>query len=268
MCPDSPDPVLAAADLLWQSWQTGRAIGFLPAALRPGTRQAGYAVQARLEARSAQPLYGWKIAATSEAGQRHIGVSGPLAGRLLAERVHRVGEPFSMAGNRMAVAEPEFAWVLGADLAPGPQPRPVAAVMAAVDALRLAIEVPNSRFVDFVHAGEAQLIADNACAHDFLEGPEALGDWRTQDLVHHRVTASVTGRARTYTREGVGAQVLGDPRMALAWLVNELNAQGLTLRAGQVITTGTCMPPLEIEAGDEVLADFGSLGRVGARFID
>ena len=66
-------------------------------------------------------------------------------------------------------------------------------------------------------------------------------------------------------RDGIGANVLGDPRVALTWLVNELSALGLTLRAGEVVTTGTCLVPLEIPPGDRVAMDFGALGRVECR---
>ena len=56
--------------------------------------------------------------------------------------------------------------------------------------------------------------------------------------------------------------MLGDPRIALTWLVNELSAHGLTLRAGEVVTTGTCVKPVEIAAGNRVRGDFGVLGGV------
>jgi 2-keto-4-pentenoate hydratase len=62
--------------------------------------------------------------------------------------------------------------------------------------------------------------------------------------------------------------VLGDPRTALTWLVNELRGLGLILEAGQFVTTGTCMKPLEIEPGDAVTADFGVLGAVSLRAVD
>jgi 2-keto-4-pentenoate hydratase len=61
---------------------------------------------------------------------------------------------------------------------------------------------------------------------------------------------------------GKGANVLGSPRIAMTWLVNELSAHGITARAGEVVTTGTCLVPMAIAAGDHVEGDFGSLGKV------
>lgn len=216
-----------------------------------------------MQACAAQTLAGWKLAATSIPGQRHIGVAGPMAGRLLANRASPGGSELSLAGNLMRVAEPEFAFVLGRDLPPRAAPYAVPEVMGAVANLRLAIEVPDSRYRDFVHAGEAQLIADNACAHELILGPVVQADWRRLDLAAHRVQAEVVGR---YVREGSGAAVLGDPRIALTWLVNELSRLGETARTGQVVITGTCMASLEIQEGDEVRVDFGVLGSTQVRF--
>jgi 2-keto-4-pentenoate hydratase len=137
------------------------------------------------------------------------------------------------------------------------------AVLAAVEALHPAIEIPDSRFEDFAAVGAPQLIADNSCAHLFVLGPEATADWRTMDLAEHTVMDRVAGR---YERHGKGANVLDDPRLALTWLVNELSQLGITLRAGQVVTTGTCVTPLEIVPGDAVLASLGRLGEVSVSF--
>ncbi|MGJ4951199.1 2-keto-4-pentenoate hydratase [Bradyrhizobium sp. HKCCYLS20291] len=258
----TPDQTAAASEILRGHWRDGRKLAELPADLRPRDRAEGYAVQAVLEQHSKAPLYGWKIAATSEAGQRHINVAGPLAGRILAETVLPDGGIASMAGNAMRVAEPEFAFRFGADLPPRAAPYDVAEVLAAVATLHPAIEIPDSRFADFVSAGEAQLIADNACAHLFVLGAPTTADWRSRDLVEERPRITVSGRDFI----GHGRNVLGDPRVALAWLVNEVSALGVPVRAGQVVTTGTCHPPLPIDAGDDMLADFGDLGRVSVRF--
>lgn len=91
--------------------------------------------------------------------------------------------------------------------------------------LHTAIEMPDPRGTDIVTVGAAQLIADNACAHRFVLGPQAPAHWRGLDLAAH----------------------------------------GLTLAAGQVLTTGTCVIPLEIAPGDTVSGDYGVFGTVGMR---
>lgn len=253
----------AAADLLFHHWQAGTLIDGLPEPMRPATRADGYAIQAQFEHKSKQPLFGWKIAATSKAGQAHINVDGPLAGRLLAERVIPFGQPVPIGANQMLVAEPEFAFRMAQDLPSRATPYSVDEVMSAVGALHLAIEIPDSRYTSFVSVGAAQLIADNACAHEFILGPEAPRLWRDLDLVLHAVTGTVAGKL---TRAGAGANVLGDPRIGLTWLANELSQLGITLRAGEVVTTGTCMIPLPIAPGDVVTIDYGILGSMTVSF--
>lgn len=257
----------SAARLIWQQWQAGSSFTGLPEDCRPTTRMAGYAAQACLPQVSGRNVLGWKIAATSLAGQKHINVSGPLAGRILSGQVLPPDDLVPPEGNRMRVAEPEMAFVMGRDLPARTEAYVEAEVMAAVSCLHPSLEIPNSRFAVFTEAGEAQLLADNACAHQFILGPQAPVLWRTLDLSRHPVHARVTHRdGNSWTRDGSGAAVLGDPRKALTWLVNELSSLGIGLNKGQFVTTGTCMPPLELTEGDTVEADFGPLGRVGLQF--
>ena len=253
----------AVALLIHEHWQAGQTMRALPAPMRPHSRAEGYAIQAALERFTASPLYGWKIAATSLAGQRHIGVDGPLAGRIFAERVIPEGDIVPFTPNHMAVAEAEFAFRLATDLPPRDTPYTVADCLAAVATLHPAIEIPDSRYHDFAKVGAPQLIADLACGHYFVLGQATTADWRTIDLAAHQITATVSNGP---PQPGLGANVLGDPRIALAWLVNELSALGLTAKAGQVITTGTCVTPLPIAPHDVVHADFGALGAITVRF--
>jgi 2-keto-4-pentenoate hydratase len=261
------DQLHRAADALWHHWQQGTSIPALPEATRPSTRAEGYAIQATLETRTSSPIFGWKIAATSKAGQAHIAVDGPLAGRLLRERAGASGDEMPYGCHpQMRCAEAEFAFRMGTPLPPRETPYTVDQVLAAVATLHPAIELPDSRYDDVTTVGAAQLIADNACAHYFALGAAAPSAWRDLDLVQHRVLGTVAGTvAGKLEREGIGANVLGDPRVALAWLANELSSIGVTLDAGQVVTTGTCLVPLPVTAGDQVRMDFGVLGTVDVR---
>src|SRR5690349_3170555 len=254
--------VAAASKALHEHWRAGTKLAALEDWYRPVDRAEGYAIQAAIERYSTTHLFGWKIAATSEAGQKHINVAGPMAGRILSETVIPDGGTASMAGNAMAVAEPEFAFRMRVDLPARTTPYTMQQVLDAVDTLHPAIEIPDSRFADFVSAGAAQIIADNACAHLFVLGPATSADWRARDLVEERPVITMRGRQFT----GHGKNVLGDPRIALTWLANELRQLGVTLKAGHVVTTGTCHPPLPIQSGDFCAVDFGSLGKVSVEF--
>ncbi|HEX7955126.1 MAG TPA: fumarylacetoacetate hydrolase family protein [Burkholderiales bacterium] len=255
--------VLQAAKTIWATWQANGRMDALPSECRPTTRHDGYLIQAQVAHLSGQKVFGWKIAATSKAGQQHIGVDGPLAGRLLEKRVLPQGAQVSLAGNTMKVIEAEFAFRMAHDLPPRKSPYSMQEVLDAVDTMHPAIEIPDSRYSDFVTAGAAQLIADNACASYFIPGNATQSDWRQSDLAGHRVSAHVNGKL---AREGRGENVLGDPRIALTWIANELSLVGDMLRKGETVTTGTCIAPAQVGAGDHVIADFGVYGRVEVRF--
>lgn len=130
--------IAAASQLLVQHWRDGSKLDALETRLRPQSRTEGYDVQAALGSQ----VFGWKIAATSEAGQKHINVAGPLAGRITREMVIADGGTASMKGNAMRVGEPEFCFRMGRDLAPRPAPYGIDEVLAAVDTLHPAIEIP------------------------------------------------------------------------------------------------------------------------------
>lgn len=257
----SPSAITDAAALLWRHWQATTRIDALPVSCRPATRADGYAIQSEIARLSGQRTFGWKIAATSVAGQTHIAVDGPLAGRLLARRALPLGTPVTLGDNLMRVAEAEFAFRMGVPLAARGRPYDVAEVLAAVDTLHPAIEIPDSRYRDFTVVGAPQLIADTACACWFMLGPATTAPWRETDLAQHGLTARRNG---ALVSEGRGANALGDPRIALAWVVNELTTYGEHLRAGDVVTTGTCVVPFAIAPGDRIAVDYGTLGRVEA----
>ena len=254
--------IAAASRVLHDHWRAGTKLANLEAALRPHDRAEAYAVQAAIETYSNDSLFGWKIAATSEAGQKHINVEGPMAGRILRETVIADGGTASMAGNAMRVVEPEFAFRMKADLPPRSAPYTMQEVVDAVATLHPAIEIPDSRFSDFTSAGAAQIIADNACAHLFVLGAATTSNWRALDLVEEKPVVTLRGQQFT----GHGKNVLGGPLIALTWLANELRQLGLTLRADEVVTTGTCHPPLPIASGDIFAVDFGVLGKVSVGF--
>jgi 2-keto-4-pentenoate hydratase len=252
-----PEAIEAAASTLWRHWTRSTRLPALPPGCRPANRAEGYAIQRALAVLSAQPVVGWKIAATSLAGQAHIGVDGPLAGCLLGGRVLGDGASVTLEGNAMRVAEAEFAFRFRRALPRRDEPYNVEEVLDATESLHPAIEIPDSRYNNFARVGAAQLIADDACACWLIVGPACERDWRGWDLAGHAVTMY---RNDSTAATGVGANALGDPRLALTWLANEIRVYGDGLHAGALVTTGTCITPVPIAPGDRLRAEFGQLG--------
>lgn len=252
----------ALTDQLLPAWQNKQHLPTPDASMRqPKSRAEGYAAQRALLEATGETAMGWKIAATSIAGQKHIGVSGPLAGRLLTSRCFKPGANISLQNNLMKVMEPEFAFRIGQDI-PGSAGQTLSTehVMAHVKDLHLAIEIPDSRWRDFVHIGEAMLLAEFACANQLVLGEAVSFPWRDVDLSQHAVQVLQQGVVQA---QGSGANVLGDPRLALTWLANELISHGMHLCEGDTVITGTCVVPVVLHGGDDVLADFGVLGSLG-----
>ena len=207
---------------------------------------------------SENKILGWKIAATSIDGQKHIGVSGPIAGRIFKDRVKTPGSNIILGSNQMAVAEPEFAFKIGTAIKPNKSYYKVQEVMELVETLHLAIELPDSRFNNFSSVGEFSLIADNACADQFVISKPVELDWKDIDFSNHKVSISNS----KLTHQGIGSNVLGDPRIALTWLVNELSQNNILLEKDMIVSTGTCSKPIPVVTGDIVTANFGELGEI------
>ena len=252
----------AAADLLLKNWAAMTRIAELPEALRPASRRDGYAAAAAVARQSGSEVAGWKIAATSEAGQKHINVDGPIIGRILKSRLLPQGASVPLGDNIMRVAEAEFAFGFAHDLPSREKPYTQEEALDAVGALHLSIEVPDSRYQDFTKVGAAQLIADTACASWLVLGPAVDRPWRDLDLSSHAVKGLLN---REVKAEGSGKAVLGDPRKALAWFVNEASTYAGGVKAGQFVTTGTCIVPMTVKPGDEVTIDYGVLGTISCR---
>lgn len=235
----------------------------LPPAVQPADLEQGYQIQDIVAARDA--VAGWKVAATSLAGQNHIGIAHPIAGQLGASCVLDSAGTADMTGNLMQAAEAEFVFEFSANLPAREMSYDIDEIMACVGALRLGIELPDSRYELFAQAGAPQLIADNACANLFVLGPKIECDWRGDDLASQKISLWLDGVLAT---QGSGSDALGDPRCALAWLVNHVSQRRIDLFAGQFVTTGVCGEPTSVGSVSHVRVEVESYGRVEVNLLN
>jgi 2-keto-4-pentenoate hydratase/ribosomal protein S18 acetylase RimI-like enzyme len=248
---------LDAASLLAHAREARRSLQPLAHHLRPATLDAGYDAQDRLAARLGLETVGWKIGATNPAVQQLLGVEEPFAGRVFAP--HCQQSPTGLDFGRyvhVPALECEIGVRLGSDLDEGPFT--AGSVAAAVAEVMPTIEVIEFRFADRDTAGPPSLMADNGGAADLVVGP-ATADWRHLDLAALPMRLVIDGKE---VASGTGAAALGHPLAALAWLAQHRVDRGAPLRAGDVITTGTCTGAVPALPGSVAVHDAGPLGQV------
>ena len=150
---------------------------------------------------------------------------------------------------------------LGADLDPAKASFDAAAVRAATSRVGCAIEMVGGFIAMAPPHGAHSLIADFAGCAKWIQGP-MTSDVAGLDLDAATVTFSLDGETKA---QGKGANVDGGPFGATAWLANALGRLGRGLKAGDLITTGTAIPPVPyVGDGKRAVADFGPLGKVEA----
>jgi len=123
------------------------------------------------------------------------------------------------------------------------------------------IELVSHRYVGTAaEVGGLRLVADNALAAALVVGPR--NDPSVAPTLPTAPVAMVLDG--TEVARGDGSAVLGDPVEALVWLANELADRGLGLRAGDVVTTGSCTGLTPLPTGTTGRNDAGALGVVEA----
>jgi len=254
-----PEAAAKAAAYLAHCWRMGDTVAELPEAIRPKTTRDGMQVQAALIAELDLPVAGWKVGCTSRAAQRYLKIRQPIAGRLIATRLFENQVALPSSGCRGI--EGEFAFVLGRDLPPRKRPYTRAEVRAAIKTLRPALEIIDPRYTDWLKVNAASIVADLS-GNGWLILGAPVPRWRTLDLRKQTVRVTVDGKP---TAEGTGAEALGDPLKVMVWLANFLRAQQ-GLKAGEIVTTGTCTGFFRAPPTSTVVADFGKFGRLQVEF--
>jgi 2-keto-4-pentenoate hydratase len=213
-----------------------------------------YAVQSDIIAMTGE-VRGWKVGAWTPADQAKYRSDRPVAGPLIAPHVVPGPATFALSQFVAPLIECEVAFVLGADLPPRETPYERADIEAAIDAAVAGVEIVDSR----IPRGATDLLrlADSMANGAYVTGAP-VPDWRGLDLTGIAVAFSADNGDH---ESGSSARVLGNPLLAVIALANAQPLAGPGLRKGQVITTGTCTPPVPLRGGRYV-ADFGPLGQV------
>ncbi len=256
------DKITKAADFLADLRKNPRSADTIPTEFRPESLEQAYEIQNALAKRLLSHFngkqIGYKIACTNKLAQELLNVEAPFFGRLLSPSTYPCPVRLKASLFTHRLIEPEFAFELATDVPASSIPYTQNSIAAFVGSLLPAIELVDWRYTDWTTVGVESLVADNAVHGAWIRGKRHQ-NWRKFDLGVHDVQLRVNGNV---TEKGSGAAVLGHPLNALAWLANELPRHHLSLKAGDLVTTGVATNVYFAETGDTIQADFGALGTV------
>ncbi|HZO83415.1 MAG TPA: fumarylacetoacetate hydrolase family protein [Candidatus Binataceae bacterium] len=254
----SPPDVQASVEVLVAARARRLLLERLPPSGASLSVDDAYAIQEAFARRCGLPVVGYKIGCASKESQALVKAQGPFTALIFAPgRLDSPAEVPSQDFFTLGV-EAEFAFTMRSGLPARAAPYERAEVAAAVAALWPAIEICDTRIARWKAARIEEIIADNGF-HGGLVVGRGIADWRRLDLAAHEVAISVNGAVRA---KGASAATLGDPFDGLAWIANDLARRGRALRPGDIVATGTWTGLHFVSGSAEVVADFGSLGRV------
>jgi 2-keto-4-pentenoate hydratase len=253
----SDDIAAALSEVLWTAERNRRPLQLPDLRVAVPDQAAAYAVQRCTFDQRGAALLGFKLGGTVRPAP---GEDRRSYGRLsVAHRVGEAGSPVDPGRFMNPCVEPEIALRLGRELAGAGHDR--ASVAAHLDAVLPALEIADTRYTAFP-AELLHNIADNSSS-----GAVVLGDpvtWREDMDLRAEAVQFFAGAA--LVGSGVGADVMGDPLLALSWLAGRLAQDGLTLPAGAVVITGGITPSAPALPGQAYRAVFSTIGEVSLRF--
>jgi 2-keto-4-pentenoate hydratase len=198
---------------------------------------------------SGERAVGWKLGFGSAAAIEALGTDRPLVGFLTDSVLIEDGATVSVGSWTKPMLEPEIAVHLAADVEDGASWEDV---RAAIGGLSAAIELAD---VEFAPEDPETILAGNIYSRYVLLGPVDTRRSRAD---------GVSGRL---LRNGELVAASDDPQELTGEIVEVvrltgelLAASGERLRAGEVVITGSVLPPLRVSAGETIVAELPPLG--------
>jgi 2-keto-4-pentenoate hydratase len=214
--------------------------------------QAQLAMRRELMSSGARRL-GWKAGFGSKTAMERLGTPTPLFGFLLDRTLLDSGSRVSIAGWTRAVFEAEVAVHLGSDVPSGATAH---ATKAAIAGLGAAIELADP---DPAVTRVEEILASDIFHRHVVLGPVRPGG----SLDGFECHVLRDGKEIAMTSDPT--QLTGDMIAVLQALADVLEASGEALRAGDVVITGSVVPPIEVAPAQELRVET-TLGGIGVRF--
>lgn len=264
----TPAHIAAAAQALDRAERSREQIGLLSLDYPAITMDDAYAVQAAwvvMKIAAGRSVKGWKIGLTSKAMQQALNINIPDSGVLLDDMFFEDGAIVPATRFIQPRVECEIAFIMKHDLrgsAVG-----VDDVRAATEWVAPALEILDTRIVRFDAATKKARTVFDTISDNAANAGIVLGKQRHRiDAFDLRRVGAIVSRDGEVEETGLGAGVLNDPCLGIAWLAKRLAQYGDGISAGDVVLSGSFIRPIETTHGCLIEADYGDFGKVSCSF--
>lgn len=244
----TPEQIQLSAAWLADYRQRGEAAPLLPAELRPTSLAEAFAIQQWLFIELDLPVVGWKA-----------GLPGPDKW-VLAPIAHlQQGELclFEQQSEQYSI-EPELAFLLATDLPARTEPYSEAEIKAAIAATHLALELIIRPYKADAGAEFLDQLAAGLFNQGLYIGPQLPDQCFPQEF---ELVLQHSGEQHQFAAKHPNQ----DPLLPLYWLVNHLSSQGIGLKQGEWMITGSYAGVLQVPAHTDLKLQFGPFGQITTR---
>jgi 2-oxopent-4-enoate/cis-2-oxohex-4-enoate hydratase len=247
---------------LHQAWENASQIPPITDSVPKITVEEAYQIQLKLMAKriaEGEAVVGKKIGITAKVVMKMLGVDQPDFGHLMSGMEFQESQSLPFNKFCQPKGEGEIAFLLKKDLTGPGITRDQ--IIEATECVMPAFEIVDSRIQDW-NIKIQDTIADNASAGAFV-----IGSSRTSlkglDLATCGMVLKKNGEI---IGTGNGAATLDHPLNAVGWLANTLGSLGMSLKAGEIILSGSLSVMFPIQSGDSLEMEIEGVGKTMCHF--
>jgi len=250
---------LAAANILGQRRLTGVSGDRLPVDMRPDNIEQAMQIQGLLASQLNDNIAGWKCGMPSA---EKIVIAPIFSRTTFKQNQKNQYITCKVSDSEFVKIEPELAFIIGTDLPARALPYSEDEVLAALSHAQLALEIIGCRYTDPASASFAEQLADGLFNQGLFLGPEIS----IQSAMQAQNIAIELHIETQKSQRFAGVHPATQPQAPLYWLVEYLHQQGLGLRTGQAIITGSYAGSPAVPLHKHVQVQFEALGTINVRF--
>jgi len=252
----------------FNDWKSRKTFTQLLGADKPADMAEAYQIQSALykimrEEDRFTEFGGHKVALTSPAIQEMCGVTEPAYGAVFREFIHENHHAVDMEDFIRFGIEFEVCFEIGKDIPHSDMPYTKETIAPYVASAMPAFELIDDRNADYAHLDAASILTDRCWCNGIVLGAPVTG-WQEMNVGDLASKVIVNNQVND---QGNTQDALGHPLNSIAFVTNHLQTIGTSLKAGEVVMTGSALKTQFPKSGDTITYSIEGLGDVSVRVM-